>query len=262
MGTRSMAKPVGRPAFTRANREIKDAPQPVRRPPLMRIERTVKLDTVHQEEWRDYVEKFTRVNRHLPVKNLGNMACTFIEANELGAMLAERYPARYTDMRDIKTLHREFANRFSVFIKNSSRASREAEQDMFLEERFFREPDSAPLEVPDNLLHDQWAIGAFAVRGHLRVAGTHSLVLDLTGNETLWQEMEAVRDYLKFDEKLNIKKLNDLERRPHITLLRVPDSNIREVGVQLMDHFMPPEITLQAPTAWAEPIPDRVPEAL
>jgi hypothetical protein len=224
----------------------------VKYPPSISIGRAVQLSAAN-EEWRPYLEKFGRVNRHLPVKNLGGMACTYVQASELNPMLERAHPRDYETREGINLLHEGFVTRFQTFVNESLRRRREDERLSTHAEVFGRHEDSPILEFPEDNLQDLWSPARAKVGRHLKVAGAYSLVFDLTKNDALAEEIDGVFSYLQNVEGLNLNLLHDRHRKPHVTVVRTEHRPIADAGVQILPNIAPPhDISLGAPTAWAE----------
>lgn len=218
--------------------------------PVIRIERAVMLQAAGSDELRDYLEKFARVHRHLSVKNLGGMACTYVESRDLNAMLATRYPDLYRHRRDVTELHSNFARRFKTFVDNSLQAHREAEVRGILAERERQGPHDFELFPPYSPLQDKWAVATVALRPHLREADGHALVADLGGNDVLWEELDDIRGYLRDEEGLDLNLMRHTLQKPHLTIVKTA-RNMQQVNVGSIGP-VPEEATLAIPQAWRE----------
>ena len=218
--------------------------------PVIRIERPVLLRGSSYHEWSEYLANFAQKHRQLAVKNLGAVVCTHLESKDLNAMLAAKYPREYANPKKTKSLHRAFARGFQGYMASSLTAIRQEEVQTTLAERLFREPTDPVLEIPWTRHHDMWAVGTMKVAPHFRTAGAdHALVASLTDNEVLWDEGQAIREYCKHEEKLDIKLIKT-EHRPHLTLAQTA-RNLSDICITPAS-LLPAEVILGAPIVWHE----------
>ena len=218
--------------------------------PVIRIERPVLLRGSSYHEWSEYLANFAQNHRQLAVKNLGAVVCTHLESKDLNAMLAAKYPGEYANPKKTKSLHRAFARSFQGYMASSLRAIRDEEVQTTLAERFFREPTDPELEIPWTRHHNMWAVGTMKVAPHFRTAGAgHALVASLTDNEVLWDEGQAIRDYCKHEEKLDINLIKTVHL-PHLTLAQTA-RNLSDICITPAS-LLPAEVILGAPIVWHE----------
>lgn len=232
--------------------ETRSAPaerrDPVRRPPVLSISRAVSIDvdTVGLE-WDAYINKLARVNQNLPIRSRGGMAVTYVQADEMNAMLQKKFPDTYTDVAKIKTLHEGFVENFEGFLTAARRAKRQTTS-VTHDEHFYRDGSSKPLQLPDDPLENMWERASIPVKRRFVTAGAYSLALDLGGNPLLAEEMGMVKDFLRRDERLDVTLIRDGNRVPHLGLLRTEGYPVRDAEMQLIPGNNPPEeVTLLAP---------------
>lgn len=220
--------------------------------PIIRVERPVHLKGENYFEWGEYLCDLAQANRHLQFKNLGGMACTHLESRDLNKMLFVKYPQEYADPKRTKKLHIAFAKSFQGFMSSSLRTLREGEIFTNLSEQRFFQPTEEALVLPPNPHQDLWSVSTLKVSPHFRTAGKgHSLVADLSSNEMLWEEHEAVLDFCKNAERLDTRLIDDQTFSPHLTIVGRAARSFEDVNVFLTE--MPPaEIILGAPTMWHE----------
>lgn len=208
---------------------------------------------------RDYLDEFGSYHHGDGYTfTLGNLAVSYVNAREMRAMLADRYPRDHSTPGKARQLYLGVYKTIESFIKESdalvSRTLLDADEWQLATQAsedlvelgitaVMPDIDLVEMRAASNRL---WLPGRFAIRG-IEPYGTSKLGfdLDLPDNRAIHDEYHEIKDFLRRDLKLSVGEMYH-DFSPHITFFngfqQIGDVSLRHVDVT-------PEIMLDRPGA-------------
>jgi len=195
---------------------------------------------------------------------LGSVTLVFIKAQDMGRMLQDKYARAYADPRKTKELHHKIATSIHEFMRQARNKPWDAvspgwrdaaAKDIYHQAHLSAGLSDAPkaLSIPTsnrqsllilpseerrNLQRTQrlFELAAFTVK-EVRLFGKDGYGLDLTPNDQLYDERDALVRHLRQNESLRVGNLANDGWQPHATMFTLEE----HIRVTNLVHDAPPE---------------------
>lgn len=236
--------------------------------PELRVIRSVDVVQSDADTWHAFLDDLGRSNYGKgSAYSLGSVAVTLLMAKESGPMLEEKFGSLYRSQGRTRDVPRKVAAGIRDFIRDSFANSYTA-QTLELEaagqfrlrralKSFDMSNELEDMPAADTLLADKavdplpvgevtqpyFGDATFDVRG-LDLYGKEGFGLDLTHNDQLRHERQALLGYLKHDEGLNVSRINH-GWQPHATVFKFSE-HINAASITYQND-VPPEIACEPP---------------
>lgn len=265
--------PARRPGFAAAMREGADerrrsarSVQPLAWPQL-RIARAAKYKNPYDkgvQDWNAFLNELGSYNQASgrPLV-LGQLSCKYVTDVEFRRMLTAK-EVRSGAMQDpsrAKRLFRRVAAEINDFAVATQRTVNEVEQALDFEEvcnyggdvNFSELAGSARLDGQRTCWNTAYfSLGAIRLYG--RVGRERKLGFHMAGNPELTEERQAFVDYLRQEQKLDVRQLNP-EWEPHITFFETRQHLMAgDIALRYTERSLPTGVELGMPRAhYVEP---------
>lgn len=221
--------------------------------PVTRIERPVNVKHELGGAVEEFLVYFQRANRQLGFgATVGGLTMTYVPDKVLGRMLRDKYDNYGRNPKQTAQIQRGFSKAFTGFRRSVLSAQLDREW-----QGIYREQETAADELsgglPCNPLVDAWVDMQADVAPDLRVLKGRYIALDLSGNDVLRHEAEAITDFLQYDEGLDVAPIRNhlSDYLPHLTIARNTDNRLGHFGITLpAETCVPLSVTLEKPQVY------------
>lgn len=261
---------------TQDNSSPETTPSAPARWPELRIIRPVNYEVLDAFVWVNFLNDVGSRNYGLgTARSMGSMACSLVDAQAMGRMMAKKFNKIASDRRKFTQVQRTFARNFNQFVRSQEieRATSDFEKlaapqllgggMVAVDDELILSPveeiTDAPhtddiylgdgLFLPDHIASIQWDYGDFAVKA-IDAYGGNDLGLDLSGNERLYSEFHETVDYLKhegLDTNLMRGPADGFLYKPHVSIFET-FGRAETVDLQYK-YSLPDSISLNPPYA-------------